>query len=73
MDKGRQIDRNQNINAQYYDKFRSNGKTSTKIMHPPGGESHINLSWEINEQEPNYKYGRKRFEQNNFNYSNFMK
>ena len=71
MDKGRQIDKTQNLNALYLDKFRINGKTSTKITHPPGGETHINLSWEINESEPNYKYGRKRFEQNNNNYSNY--
>ena len=73
MDKGRQIDKEQNINALHFDKFRTNGKTCTKITHPPGGEAHINLSWEINEPEPNYKYGRKRFEQNNFNNNNFMK
>ncbi len=71
MDKGRQIDKTQNLNALYLDKFRINGKTSTKITHPPGGETHINLSWEINQSEPNYKYGRKRFEQNNNNYSNY--
>ena len=71
MDKGRQIDKTQNLNALHLDKFRINGKTSTKITHPPGGETHINLSWEINQSEPNYKYGRKRFEQNNNNYSNY--
>ena len=33
------------------------------ITHPPGGEDHISLSWQTNEPEPMYKYGKKRFEQ----------
>ena len=74
MDKGRQIDKIQNVNARLFDTFDKNGKTSTKIMHPPGGEDHISLSWEIEDPEPKYTYGRKRFEQNNnYNYNNFWK
>ena len=73
MDKGRQIDNIQNTNACFYDKFAKNGKTSTRITHPPGGEDHISLSWQTNEPEPAYKYGRKRFDQGKINYDNFIK
>ena len=71
MDKGRQIDKTQNTNARFYDNFGKNGKTSTKIMHPPGGIDHISLSWEIKGSEQNYQYGRKRFEQ--YDNNNFRK
>lgn len=67
MDKGRQIDNIQNKNARLFDKFEKNGKTSTKITHPPGGEDHISLSWETNIPEPKYTYGKKRFEKSNIN------
>ena len=63
MDRGRQIDNIQNTNARYIDQFGKSGRTSTKITHPPGGEDHISLSWQTNEPEPMYKYGKKRFEQ----------
>ena len=71
MDKGRQIDKTQNTNARFYDNFGKNGKTSTKITHPPGGVDHISLSWDIKSSEQNYQYGRKRFEQ--YDNNNFRK
>ncbi len=73
MDRGRQIDNIQNINARYFDQFGTCGKTSTKITHPPGGEDHFSLGWEYEEPKPKYTYGRKRFDQptpNAFNYEN---
>ena len=74
MDRGRQIDNIQNTNARYFDNFGKNGKTSTKITHPPGGEDHISLSLKTNYPEPKYTYGKKRFEQSNYyNYDNFRK
>ena len=44
------IDHIQNVNTRQYDNF-SKGKTSIKLFHPPGGESHIQLGWDYNEPE----------------------
>ena len=63
MDKGRQIDNIQNINARFIDQFGKCGKTSTRITHPPGGEDHFTLGWGYEEQKPKYTFGRKRFDQ----------
>lgn len=62
MDAGRQIDHMQNVNAMQYDRFRKNGKTSTRIMHPPGGECHFSIGWGVNENsEPIRRCGKKRY------------
>jgi hypothetical protein len=70
MDRGRYMDMVQNQNAVYLDNFRSQGKTSVKIVNPPGGKSNFSLGWgydeNANQPEPQ-KYGRKRFDQNNNN------
>ena len=50
MDKGRMIDHIQNVNTREYDNF-AKGKTSIKLFHPPGGESHIQLGWDYEEPE----------------------
>ena len=63
MDKGRQIDNIQNINARFIDQFVKSGKTSTRITHPPGGEDHFTLGWGYEEPKPKYNFGRKRFDQ----------
>jgi len=36
MDKGRQIDHIQNVNARFIDNFGASQKTSVKIANPPG-------------------------------------
>ena len=46
MDRGRQIDNIQNSNAVFLDKFGKSGKTSTKVINPPGGSSHFSLGWD---------------------------
>ena len=51
MDRGRQIDNIQNSNAVYLDRFGKSGKTSTKIINPPGGKDHFSLGW--GDPEPN--------------------
>ena len=54
MDIGRQIDSVQNSNAVYLDRFGKSGKTSTKIINPPGGQDHFSLGWEEPKQnKPN--------------------
>ena len=63
MDKGRQIDTIQNTNARFLDQFGICGKTSTKVIYPPGGEDHFSLGWGYDEPQPKYTYGRKRFDQ----------
>ena len=45
MDRGRQIDNAQNSNAVYLDRFGKSGKTSTKVINPPGGKDHFSLGW----------------------------
>ena len=67
MDKGRQIDNIQNVNARFIDQFGKCGKTSTRIIHPPGGEDHFSLGWGY-EEPPKYSYGRKRFENQNYQF-----
>ena len=64
MDRGRQIDNIQNVNAVHIDQFGRSGKTSTRVTHPPGGEDHFSLGWGY-EPEPPQKnnYGKKRFDQ----------
>ena len=52
MDRGRMIDHVQNVNAMQIDSFRKTGKTSTRIIHPPGGEDHWNLAWGFEDPEP---------------------
>ena len=51
MDRGRQIDNVQNSNAVYLDRFGKSGKTSTKVINPPGGKDHFSLGWD--DSEPN--------------------
>ena len=46
MDIGRQIDNIQNSNAVYIDRYGKSGKTSTKIINPPGGKDNFSLGWE---------------------------
>ena len=53
MDRGRQIDNIQNSNAVYLDRFGKSGKTSTKVINPPGGKDHFSLGWD--EPEPTQK------------------
>ncbi len=53
MDRGRQIDNIQNSNAVYLDRFGKSGKTSTKIINPPGGKDHFSLGWD--EPEPSHQ------------------
>ena len=64
MDRGRMIDHIQNVNAMQIDSFRKTGKTSTRIIHPPGGEDHWNLAWGFDEPEPpKPKVQNKRMDQ----------
>ena len=53
MDRGRQIDNVQNSNAVYLDRFGKSGKTSTKVINPPGGKDHFSLGW--GDPEPSYQ------------------
>ena len=53
MDRGRQIDNAQNSNAVYLDRFGKSGKTSTKVINPPGGKDHFSLGW--GDPEPTYQ------------------
>ena len=50
MDRGRMIDHVQNVNAKNFDNF-AKGKTSIKLFHPPGGETHFQLGWDYDEPE----------------------
>ena len=52
MDRGRQIDNIQNSNAVFLDRFGKSGKTSTKIINPPGGKDHFSLGWGDPEPSP---------------------
>ena len=64
MDRGRQIDNIQNVNAVHIDQFGRSGKTSTRVTHPPGGEDHFSLGWGYDpEPQPRNNYGKKRFDQ----------
>ena len=64
MDRGRMIDHIQNVNAMQIDSFRKTGKTSTRVIHPPGGEDHWNLAWGFEEPEPpKPKVQNKRMDQ----------
>ena len=64
MDRWRQIDNIQNINAVNIDKFGNTGKTSTRVINPPGGKDHFSLGWgDDNKEEEKPKFGRKRFDQ----------
>ena len=64
MDRGRQIYNSQNVNAVNIDKFGNTGKTSTRVINPPGGKDHFSLGWgDNNKEEEKPKYGRKRFDQ----------
>ena len=51
MDRGRQLDNIQNSNAVFLDRFGKSGKTSTKVINPPGGKDHFSLGWD--EPQPN--------------------
>ena len=63
MDRGRQIDNIQNVNAVHIDQFGKSGKTSTRVTHPPGGEDHFSLGWGNEPEQPKPNYGKKRFDQ----------
>ena len=68
MDRGRQIDNIQNSNAVYIDRFGKSGKTSTKIINPPGGKDNFSLGWEepqknkSNIQSQNYPMNKPKIE-----------
>ena len=56
MDKGRQIDNIQNVNARFIDNFGASQKTSVKTSNPPGknifnlgGKSNFSLGWDNDE------------------------
>ena len=64
MDRGRQIDNIQNCNAVFIDRFGKSGKTSTRVINPPGGKDHFSLGWdeppkEPQRQPPQQQYGRQ--------------
>jgi hypothetical protein len=40
MDRGRQIDNIQNVNARFIDTFGQGGKTSVKTTNPPGMDNY---------------------------------
>jgi len=72
MDKGRQIDKIQNVNARWVDQFNHTNKTSVRTTNPPGGKSTFSLGW----SEPeilSQKQQNNRFEniENNANWGNF--
>ena len=68
MDRGRQIDNIQNSNAVYLDRYGKSGKTSTKVINPPGGKDHFSLGWEepkeikTNTQSQNPQTNKPRIE-----------
>ncbi len=69
MDKGRQIDNRQNVNARWIDQFNQTNKTSVKTRNPPGGKSSFSLGWsepEPIQQKKNSVY-RNENDQNNDN------
>lgn len=49
MDRGRQIDNIQNVNARIFDQFYQRNKTSVRTTNPPGGKSSICLGWSFPE------------------------
>ena len=62
---GRQIDNIQNSNAVYIDRFGKSGKTSTKIINPPGGKDNFSLAWDepkINIEQKNPQINKPRIE-----------
>ena len=72
MDKGRQIDHIQNVNARFIDNFGASQKTSVKIANPPGkilfwilgGKSSFSLGWDFPEAKPSTQ---KKVETKNYN------
>ena len=66
MDRGRQIDNVQNSNAVYLDRFGKSGKTSTKVINPPGGKDHFSLGWDDqpqpSQQPPKQQTNKPRIE-----------
>jgi len=74
MDRGRQIDNAQNVNARWFDKFNDSNKTSVKTTNPPGGKSSFSLGW--TEPEPIQQKKASNFNDNNsknVNWGNFNK
>lgn len=69
MDRGRQIDNSQNVNARWIDQFNQQGKTSVKTSNPPGGKSSFSLGWTEPEPVPqrNVNNGRNENSANNVN------
>ncbi len=76
MDRGRQIDNVQNCNAVFIDKFGRSGKTSTRIINPPGGKDHFSLGWDeppkqtSQQQKPQYiqqPYDQPQYDQSSGN------
>ena len=64
MDRERMIDHIQNMNSMQIDSFGKTGKTSTRVIHPPGSEDHCNLSGGLEEPEPpKPKVQNKRMDQ----------
>ncbi len=46
MDKGRQIDHKQNVNARFIDSFQNNSKTSVNVSNPPGSSYNNRNRWQ---------------------------
>jgi len=67
MDRGRQIDNTQNVNARWIDQYNQTNKTSVKIANPPGGKSSFSLGWTDPEPVPQRNANATR----NENLSNF--
>jgi len=59
MDRGRQIDNIQNINAKIYDQYYHRNKTSVRTTNPPGGKSSICLGWSFPEPIPQQRNLKK--------------
>ena len=65
MDVGRMIDHIQNVNTRQFDNF-SKGKTSIKLFHPPGGEDHIQLGWNFNDNEEKKLKPKQNYHKNDY-------
>jgi len=70
MDKGRQIDNTQNVNARWIDQFNQSNKTSVKISNPPGGKSSFSLGWTDPEPVPQRNAATNRYDNKENNVNN---
>ena len=62
VDRGRMIDHIQNVNAMKIDRFGATGITSTRVIHPPGGETHWHLGWGNDQVEEQPKVNKKKID-----------